>query len=489
MLTACASPRSAELLCRLNTSATCDRQRGASSDARNAVCASTDVQVIANMNESGNSIWRYAMIPWQPAPCGSRRALPKPLLERIARSSLGHDERQFSTTTPVPPSGGDRALFRIGAGRRSEQRGFRSCLSARVIADGFGQGHLAPGAFDLVGIVDPSPLAVGPWPRLPGLTCPRFDTIEGGRATDRCAGRAHRAIEELRKEQCLAALDAGWQSLSWRKPFCLTFDDARSVVEAGDRAGRIVSSCRTSATCRRSTRCISSLPQERSVRPGTAGFYRAGHRDYKIGDRLPPDIPHVYLYRQGVPISTSSATPRLRPKRVAAISYRPPWGDFPGETTVTAILEFERNVRVSYFGAWALPVSDHFWRIDGTKDPCKVSGTDPIGTPRACWSALGSTESPGRGQGRRRAGRPRATSPSRVPIGVCSASLRPRSAPAVQPARAAATICGPSALWTQLSGRQSQVSDEPISWASVTEPVSTSLRETAARVARDLYGA
>jgi len=87
------------------------------------------------------------------------------------------------------------------------------------------------------------------------------------------------------------------------------------------------------------------------------------------------------------------------------------------------------------FRAWALPVSDHFWRIDGTKGSVKVSGLTLSGTPRACWSARA-----------RRIPLDRVkvddvqVVPGDLPLSSADrrllSELAPRSAPAVQPARA-----------------------------------------------------
>lgn len=242
---------------------------------------------------------------------------------------------------------------------------------------------LQEGSFEIAGIVDPAETARDAIAReFPELRAPWFDsTEEAVRHVDARASIVA-ALETQRKEQCLASCGAGWHVLS-EKPFCHSLDEARAVVAAAERAGLMVAVTQNFRYMPAIDAMHGMVAAGEIGEPGGAGFYRARwhpYEGYLRRGRRTPDHPHGYLYQMGVhDLDLIRYTLGLNPVRVAAISYRPPWSGYPGATTVTAVIEFERNVRVSYHGAWGSSISDHFWRIDGTNGSVKVSGTDRSG--------------------------------------------------------------------------------------------------------------
>src|SRR5262249_5225971 len=136
------------------------------------------------------------------------------------------------------------------------------------------------GSFEIAGLVDPSPQARQAVAReFPDLKAPWFDSTED--ATRRVDARASIVVslESLRQEQCLASLAAGWHILV-EKPFAHSLEVARTIVEAGEKAGRIVSVVQNFRYMPSIDAMHRMVASGEIGELGSAGFYRARWHEY-----------------------------------------------------------------------------------------------------------------------------------------------------------------------------------------------------------------
>ena len=195
------------------------------------------------------------------------------------------------------------------------------------------------------------------------------------------------AISWHRRENGLAALDAGWHILV-EKPFALSIDDAKAVVNKGKEKGLVVSAGQNY----RFGRDVGTMQQ--LIANGDLGKVGHGvfvrHRKRYGGNTYQKDMPHNYLWEMGVhDLDVVRFTLGLKPLRVTGFSFLPPWGDFTRETTVSALYEFEEDVKVSYFGAWASHIPEFHWRIDGSEGSLRIANGLECGKPEdGEWRAV-----------------------------------------------------------------------------------------------------
>ena len=244
--------------------------------------------------------------------------------------------------------------------------------------------------FESVAIVDPAEavheIVAENYPHLPA-----FSTVEEAAAVVEADVAINSAISWTRKETCLAALDAGWHLLV-EKPFALSLAEARAIVDAGEKAGKVVSAAQN-------YRFIPEVAtMQRRVAEGGLGELGHGvfvrHRKRYGAATYQQNMPHNYLWEMGVhDLDLIRFTLCSKPLKVSGASFLPPWGDFSGETSVSAAYEFENGIRVSYFGAWASHVPEFHWRIDGSGGSLQYSDGLKFGSPEDMqWRTMENLE-------------------------------------------------------------------------------------------------
>lgn len=226
--------------------------------------------------------------------------------------------------------------------------------------------------FEPVGVVDPSEVARQKVKEeFAELNLPAFTSVEEAAAEIEADAAIIAASSWTRRENGLAALEASWHLLA-EKPFALSIDEARAVVDAGKEKGLVVSAGQN-YRFRPGLGTMQKMVAEGDI--GTLGhgvFVR--HRKRYAGQTYQKTMRHNYLWEMGVhDLDMIRFTLGLKPLRVSGYSFLPPWGDFEGETTVGALFEFEQDVKVSYFGAWASHIPEHHWRVDGSNGSLRLA--------------------------------------------------------------------------------------------------------------------
>ena len=215
----------------------------------------------------------------------------------------------------------------------------------------------------------------------------RFKTIEDAKGKIEVDVAVISAISLYRRENCLDALSAGWHILA-EKPFALSINDAKEIVNTGKRLGLVVS-------VGQNYRFDSGVgTMQKQIADGMIGKVGHGvfvrHRKRYAGNTYQKDMRHNYLWEMGVhDLDLVRFTVGLKPLLVTGFSFLPPWGDFTGETTVSAIYEFENGVKVNYFGAWASHIPEFHWRIDGSQGSIRLGNGLEFGKPEdSAWKGV-----------------------------------------------------------------------------------------------------
>jgi myo-inositol 2-dehydrogenase / D-chiro-inositol 1-dehydrogenase len=244
--------------------------------------------------------------------------------------------------------------------------------------------------FQPVAIIDPADAAHQKVAEeFPDLGIQAFKSVEEAANSVEADVAVIAAISWHRRENCIDALSAGWNILV-EKPFSLSFDDAKAIVDKGNETGKVVSAGQNY----RFGRDVGTMQQ--MVGNGDLGEVGHGvfvrHRKRYGSNTYQKDMRHNYLWEMGVhDLDLVRFTLCRKPLRVTGFSYLPPWGDFTGETTVSALYEFEDNIKVSYFGAWASHIPEYHWRIDGSGGSLRIGNGLQFGKPEDTkWSAVES---------------------------------------------------------------------------------------------------
>ncbi|MBI2952544.1 Gfo/Idh/MocA family oxidoreductase [bacterium] len=246
----------------------------------------------------------------------------------------------------------------------------------------------AHAGFEPVATVDPSEAAhQAVATQFPDLRLQAFRSVEAAAEKVKAEVAVIAAVSWFRRENALSALSAGWHILV-EKPFALSLEDAKAVVEAGRKAGLVVSAGQNYRFNPEVGTMRQAVANGEVGRLGHGVFIR--HRKRYAGNTYQKAMRHNYLWEMGVhDLDMVRFTLGLKPLRVTGFSFLPPWGDYEGETTVSALYEFEQGVKVSYFGAWASHVPEYHWRIDGSGGSLRVGNGLERGSPAdKAWSRV-----------------------------------------------------------------------------------------------------
>lgn len=218
--------------------------------------------------------------------------------------------------------------------------------------------------FESVGWVDPSASSLAAAREAaPDVQVPTFASVREAARQVKADVAIIAAAATGRRENCLEAIEAGLHILV-EKPFALTLADAKAIVAAAERHG-------TQIVIGQNYRYVSSIAEmARQIKAGRLGelgigcFFRTRRR-FGAGT-YQQHMRHNYLWEMSVhDFDLIRFTLGLTPRAITGWSWQPPWGDYTGETSVQVLIEFERNVKVNYLGAWASCIGEYFWRVDG----------------------------------------------------------------------------------------------------------------------------
>ena len=244
--------------------------------------------------------------------------------------------------------------------------------------------------FEPVAIVDPAAQAHQQVAEtFPDLELQAFKSVEEAAENVDADLAIVAAISWYRRENCMGALSAGWHVLA-EKPFALSFEDAEAIVNTGKERGLIVSAGQNYRFGREVGTMQHKIANGDLGKVGHGVFVR--HRKRYGGNSYQKGMRHNYLWEMGVhDLDLIRFTLNLKPIRVTGFSFLPPWGDFTGETSVSALYEFEDDVKVSYFGAWASHIPEFHWRIDGSGGSLRYGNGLQFGKPEHSeWSTVES---------------------------------------------------------------------------------------------------
>lgn len=226
--------------------------------------------------------------------------------------------------------------------------------------------------FQPVALVDPLDESIAKArEELPHLKLPVFKSVKEAAGSVDADIAIVAAAATARFENCTEAINAGMHLLV-EKPFALTLADGKSIVNLAKRRKRQI----VVGQNYRYRGPIAAMAAH--VRKGTIGKVGAGNffrsrRRFGRGT-YQQHMRHSYLWEMSVhDFDLIRFTLGLKPRRAIGWSKRAPWGDFTGEIMVQALFEFEKGVRVNYFGTWGSAVGDYSWRIDGANGALRAT--------------------------------------------------------------------------------------------------------------------
>lgn len=222
-----------------------------------------------------------------------------------------------------------------------------------------------------VALVDPAEAAIAATREVhPDLHVPVFsDIAEAAKQVDADIALIAAAATS-RRHDCITAATHGLHVLV-EKPLALTLNDGAAIAAAAHNEGVHI----VVGQNYRYKPLVHAMAQQ--VRddvigaPGLGIFTRTRRR-FGAGT-YQQHMPHNYLWEMGVhDLDLIRFVLGRRPVQVTGSSWLPPWGDFTGETTVQALLRFEDDITVNYFGAWASARAEHSFRVDGERGALRV---------------------------------------------------------------------------------------------------------------------
>jgi predicted dehydrogenase len=180
----------------------------------------------------------------------------------------------------------------------------------------------------------------------------------------------------------LEAIECGLHCLV-EKPFTTTIEEARSVIQQAESAGRIVMVSQQYRH-RAGARTVRALLDKGAIGPiGAVHITFANHLpvpgfQHKMEEPLLWDmaIHHFDLIRGVLGIE---------PVRVQATSFNPSWSKFAGNAAATVVFEGENGTTITYTGTWAprgrLTGWDGVWEIFGEDGSIHWAGEDVFVRP------------------------------------------------------------------------------------------------------------
>jgi predicted dehydrogenase len=184
-------------------------------------------------------------------------------------------------------------------------------------------------------------------------------------------------VPEAHHDVTLAALAAGVPVLG-EKPMAATLDQARAMVAAAERAGKLymVSQSRRYDP---GLRALRRLIVEATGAPGilNADFYIGAHfggfRDTMASPLLLDMAIHTF--------DAARYLCDVDPVAVYCDEFNPPWSWYAGNAAATAIFEMAGGLRFTYRGCWCAegqPTSwEAAWRAVGPRGTATWDGSDP----------------------------------------------------------------------------------------------------------------
>ena len=167
-------------------------------------------------------------------------------------------------------------------------------------------------------------------------------------------------IPEAHKEVTVAALGAGYPVLG-EKPMANSMDEARAMVEASERAGKLY-------MVSQSRRYDAGIYAYRSVieeRLGALGilnsdFYLGCHFGGFRDTMASPLVLDMAIHTFDAARYLSAADPVA----VYCEEFNPPWSWYEGNACATAIFEMSGGLRYTYRGSWCAEGKSTTWECD-----------------------------------------------------------------------------------------------------------------------------
>ena len=179
------------------------------------------------------------------------------------------------------------------------------------------------------------------------------------------------APSTYRLQTCFDVINAKWH-LFVEKPLAFNLRDAVAIVNQAEEAGLALTVGQSLRFFPHFQKIKNLIDNDNFGEIGHGVFVR--HRRRYAGNTYQKNMRHNYLLEMGIhDLDLIRFHIGLKPEKVFGFSFLPDWGDFNGETTVSALWEFQNKVRVNYFGAWASHVPELTWRIDGGKGTVRYS--------------------------------------------------------------------------------------------------------------------
>ncbi|TMR97936.1 Gfo/Idh/MocA family protein [Nonomuraea basaltis] len=182
-------------------------------------------------------------------------------------------------------------------------------------------------------------------------------------------------IPQAHHEVTVTALRRGVSVLS-EKPMAVTLDEARSMVNAADEAGRLFAVNQN----RRYMRSLVAF--RRTVADlGPLGLLTSEFFMPYRGAPFLATLEHPLLQDMAIHLfDAARAVSGADPVSVYCESFRPAWTWYPGACSATAIFEMTAGLRYTFTGSWSAPGRPTSWT--GTWRAAGTRGT-------ACWDGDG----------------------------------------------------------------------------------------------------
>lgn len=176
---------------------------------------------------------------------------------------------------------------------------------------------------------------------------------------------------QLHFEQCLTAIEAGKHVLV-EKPFTLSFDQARKIVETADKKNLkicVVQNARYSTI----NLTLSRIIREKIYGEVSCGILNVLSWRPKV--RHSGKVRHSYLWERGVhDLDTLRSILNSEPVYVYGNSFNPNWSPYEHGAGTHAIITFENNVSFSYSANFSSHLNEQVLIIECEKASLKING-------------------------------------------------------------------------------------------------------------------